>query len=57
MSHVAFLIKKWSYKENSAPNTQEQVWRALLSLSYHYSIYISVSSPDESFYKYDFLKN
>ena len=31
MSHITFLIKKWSYKENLAPNTQEQVWRALLS--------------------------
>ena len=27
MSHVTFLIK------NSAPNTQKQVWRALLSIS------------------------
>ena len=28
----------------------------LLSLLYHYSIYINVSSPNESIYKYDFLK-
>ena len=51
MSHVTFLIKTWSYKENSAPNTLEQVWRVLLSLHY-YSIYTSVSNPNQSFYKF-----
>ena len=57
VSHVIFLIKKLSYKENWASNTQEQVWRALLSWLYHYSsIDKSVSCPNQSFYKYDFLK-
>ena len=46
--------KKWSYKDNLAPNTQEQVSRDLISRLYHYSIYISVSSPNQSLYKYDF---
>ena len=48
--------KKMKSQRNSTPNTQEQVWRGLLSLLYHYSIYISVSSPNQSFYKYNFLK-
>ena len=51
MSQVTLLIKKNGViKENCAPNTQEQVLRALLSLLYHYCIYIKVSSPNESFY-------
>ena len=48
--------KKLIYKENWTPNTQEQVWRALLSLLYHCSIYVNVPSPNQSFYKYDFQK-
>ena len=56
MSNKTFLLKKWSCKENWAPNTQEQVWRSPLSILYHYIIYISVSSPNQSFYKYYFLK-
>ena len=51
-----FYKKMDNIKKNRAPNTVEQVWRALLSLLYHCSIYISVSSPNESFYKHDFLK-
>ena len=56
MSHVTFLIKTWNCKENWASNKQEQVWRALLSLLHHYSIYINASSSNQSFYKYKFLK-
>ena len=56
MSHVTFLIEKWSYKKNWAPNTQGQAWRTLLSLLYHCSIFISVPSQNQSFYKHDFLK-
>ena len=56
MPHVTFLTKKWNYKKNWAPNIREQVWRALLLLLYHCSIYIGVSSLNQSFYKYDFLK-
>ena len=52
----ATLVKKWSYKENKAPVTKEQVRRAVLSLLYHCSTYISVSSPNQSFCKDDFLK-
>ena len=58
MSYETFLIKKWSYNENWASNTQKQVWRVFLSLLNHCcSVYISVSSSNQSFYKYDFLKN
>ena len=53
MSNVTFLIKRCSYKKN-----QHQIdRRVLISLLYHYSIYKSVSTPNQSFYKYDFLKN
>ena len=48
--------KKWSYKENRAPNTQEKVRRTYLSLLFHCNININVSSPKKSFCKYDFLK-
>ena len=56
ISHVTFLIKKWTYKENWASSTPEQVWTALLSLLHHCSIYVSVSSPNKTFYKHNFLK-
>ena len=46
MSHVTFVIEKWSYKENRAPNTQKQLWRSPLSILYHQSSYISVSSQN-----------
>ena len=46
MSHVTVLIITWSYKENEAPNTKKQVWRALLSVLHHCSTYISVSIPN-----------
>ena len=56
ISHATFLIKKWTYKENWASSIPEQVCTALLSLLHHCSIYISVSSPNKSFYKHNFLK-
>ena len=50
------LIKTWSCKENWAPDKQDKVWRAPLSILHHCSIYISVSSSNQYFYKYNFLK-
>ena len=42
-----FCRKGLEFKEKGQ---KEQVWRALLSILYHYSIYISVSSLNQSLY-------
>ena len=45
------IFDKKSYKENSAPNTQEQVWGTLIPLLYQYRIYIKVPSSNQCFYR------
>ena len=51
---VIFLIKKWIHIKKTGHQIHKNWFGELLL--HHCSIYISVPSPNESFYKYDFLK-